>query len=270
LGAALVVFLGYSHAETYRIEVKEYTVVSEHLPTAFAGTRVAVVADVHRSWFFRQSRVEKIVDSVNALAPDLVVLAGDYVYGSTRYEAPCFQALGRLKAPLGVYAALGNHDYGAYDPSGRDLDPVYAAVEPTNIVLLRNQGVWLERGGARLRLGAVGDLRKDTPDLAPIVRGTTAEDFVILLSHNPDFAEQLPPQAVDLVLAGHTHGGQVTFFGRWAPLVPSDYGQKYRTGRVERDDTTVIVSNGIGVIFPPLRFFARPQIVLVTLEKAAE
>ncbi len=270
VGAVLLIFLGYSYVETYRVEIKEYTVVSEDLPAAFAGTRIAVVADVHRSGFFRQGRVEKIVDSVNALAPDLIVLAGDYVYGSTRYEAPCFRALGRLQAPLGVYAALGNHDYGTYDSSGRDLEPIYSAVEPTNIVLLRNQGLWLERNGARLRLGAVGDLREDHPDLGPVLQETTAEDFVVLVSHNPDFAEELPSQAVDLVLAGHTHGGQVTFFGLWAPFVPSEYGQKYRTGKVELEGTTVLVSNGVGVIFPPLRFFARPQIVLVTLEKAAD
>ncbi len=91
---------------------------------------------------------------------------------------------------------------------------------------------------------------------------------MVLASHEPDFAEELQPGAVDLVLSGHTHGGQMTFFGLWAPFVGSEYGQKYRTGMVVNGVTTVIVSNGVGTIFPPLRFFARPQIVVITLETA--
>ncbi len=90
----------------------------------------------------------------------------------------------------------------------------------------------------------------------------------MLVSHEPDFAEELQPGAADLMLSGHTHGGQLTFFGLWAPVVGSEYGQKYRTGTVTNGSTTVIVSNGIGTILPPLRFFARPQIVVITLKKA--
>jgi uncharacterized protein len=107
------------------------------------------------------------------------------------------------------------------------------------------------------------------PRLGPIIEGTNADDFVILVSHNPDYAEELPPGAVDLTLSGHTHGGQITFFGLWAPYLPSDYGQRYRTGLVETENTTVIVSNGIGTIFPPIRFFAPPQIVEITLERGS-
>jgi predicted MPP superfamily phosphohydrolase len=268
LGVVVVAFLAYSYAETYRVEVKVYTFSGHDVPPAFDGLEIAFLSDVHRSWFFRQARVERIVDRVNALGPDLVLLGGDYVYGGTDYERPCFEALGRLHAPLGVFAALGNHDYGADDAERRDLSSVYAAVKQTDIVLLRNEGVWLRKDGARLRLGAVADLKEDVPHLAPALDNAQSSDLVILVSHNPDFAEQLPPEAVDLMLSGHTHGGQVTFFGLWAPLVPSQYGQKYRTGMVTAgDDTTVIVSNGLGVIFPPLRFFARPQIVVVTLER---
>lgn len=258
--------MGYSYAETYRLEVKHYTLVHQDVPRAFAGLKIALITDVHRSFYFGQARVEELVTKVNALAPDLVVLGGDYIYADLDLESQCFQALGRLQAPLGVYAAPGNHDYDPEDSGTRSLESLRAAIARTPVVLLRNQGVWLKRGGARLRLGAVADLREDTPDCTPIVQGTRREDLVILVSHNPDYAEQLPPGAVDLVLAGHTHGGQLTFFGLWAPRVPSDYGQKYRTGKVEAPGTTVIVSHGVGTIFPPLRFFARPQVVLITLE----
>jgi predicted MPP superfamily phosphohydrolase len=114
----------------------------------------------------------------------------------------------------------------------------------------------------------VSDLAQGDPQSAPALAGTGATDLVLLASHQPDFAEELQPGTVDLVLSGHTHGGQLTFFGLWAPRVNSDYGQKYRTGQVVTGVTTVIVSNGVGSIFPPFRFFARPQIVVITLKRA--
>ncbi len=89
------------------------------------------------------------------------------------------------------------------------------AAEP-DITLLRQQGVWIEKAGQRIRLGGVSDFQQDRPRLDPTIEGTRPDDFVLLVSHNPDFAEFLPPGSVDLVLSGHTHGGQMTFFGLWA------------------------------------------------------
>lgn len=261
----VVALLGYGYFETYRLEVKHYTFTAPDVPAAFDGLQIAFITDVHRSGFFTQGRIERIADRVNHLEPDLILLGGDYVYGSTSYEASCFEALSRLRAPLGTYAVLGNHDYGVHDSRGGDLTQVLSAIAKTEITLLQNEGVWLERAGERIRLGGVADLWGDEPALDPVIAGTSADDLVVLMSHNPDYAEELPPGAVDLVLSGHTHGGQVTFFGLWAPHVPSEYGQRYRTGLVEDDAATVIVSNGVGTIFPPVRFFARPQIVVVTL-----
>jgi predicted MPP superfamily phosphohydrolase len=260
--------LAYGFAETYRLEVKQITVTSPDVPIAFDGTTVVLLTDIHRGWFFSQDRVGRLVTRVNALEPNLIVLGGDYVYASTDYEASCFAELARLQAPLGRFAVLGNHDYGEYGNDGNDYsDPIPAiqAIRDAGIALLDNQAVWVEKAGGRIRIGGVGDYQQDTPQLAPTVEGTSASDFVLLVSHNPDYAEHLPISAVDLVLSGHTHGGQVTFFGLWAPYLPSGYGQKYRTGLVRTEATTVIVSNGIGTIFPPVRFFARPQIVVITL-----
>lgn len=261
--------IGSGFAETYRIEVKKFTVTSPDVPAAFDGTRIVLLTDIHRGWFFPQDRVRKLVERVNALQSDLVLLGGDYVYANTDYEASCFAELARLQAPLGRFAVLGNHDYGTYGRGKRDgeIDPTPAieAIRGAGITLLDNQAEWVDKAGARIRVGGVGDVKEDTPQYAPTVEGTGAGDFVILVSHNPDYAEELPVGAVDLTLSGHTHGGQITFFGLWAPFVPSEYGQKYRTGLVVTGATTVIVSNGIGTIFPPIRLFARPQIVEITL-----
>jgi predicted MPP superfamily phosphohydrolase len=271
IAAAVVVlliaaFVGYSFGETFRLEVKEYTFASPDVPPAFDGTRIILLTDIHRTWYFSQDRVGRVVDKVNALEPDLIVLGGDYIYRSTEYEASVFEELGRLEAPLGTFAVLGNHDYGQHDRGNDGSGPVREAIAATNITLLDNAAVWIEDSGERIRLGGVGDLSQDRPRIYPTIDGTQPGDLVLLASHNPDFSEFPPPGSVDLVLSGHTHGGQITFFGLFPFSVPSEYGQKYWKGMVSNSRTTVIVSNGIGSIYPPLRFFAPPQIVVVTLE----
>ncbi len=120
---------------------------------------------------------------------------------------------------------------------------------------------------SRIKIGGVGDMWFDKQYLDSTIFDVEEEDFVILVSHNPDFAEKLKTNKVDLILSGHTHGGQISFFGQWSPIIPSKYGQKYRTGVVKTDNTTVIISNGVGTIAPPTRFFVRPQINVITLKK---
>jgi predicted MPP superfamily phosphohydrolase len=273
--AVLVVgLLAYGVAGAYRVELQRYTYADPQVSPAFDGLRIVLITDIHRGAFFSEGRVARLVDRVNAMKADLIVLGGDYVYGNTDYEASCFSELARLQAPLGCYAVLGNHDYGTpqRDETTDAEDPSLAleAISATPIELLDNRAVWIEKDGERLRLGGVSDYQMGDPRLTPTLVGTTAEDLVILVSHNPDYAETLPTGAVDLVLSGHTHGGQVTLFGGYAFYLPSDYGQKYRTGVVQNGSTTVIVSNGIGSsTVPPIRFFAPPQIVEVTLHHSA-
>jgi len=113
----------------------------------------------------------------------------------------------------------------------------------------------MRRNPRRLRLGGT-------------LAGTTERDFVLLVSHNPDYAEEITDPRVDLVLSGHTHGGQCSLFGLWAALVPSNYGNKYRGGWVQAPHTQVYVSNGIGTITPPVRFCAPPRILWLQLEGA--
>jgi uncharacterized protein len=269
VAAIIVAVAVYSYTETYRVEVKEYTFASPDVPAGFDGTRVVLLTDVHRSFYFTDKRLSGIVDEVNGLDADIVVLGGDYVYGGEDLEEAAFEQLGRLEAPLGVFAVLGNHDYAQLGDDLNDPGPAIAAAAKAGIPVLDNGGKWIEKSGQRFWLAGVSDLAQGDPRLVPALAGTGAADLVVLASHEPDFAEELQPGTVDLVLSGHTHGGQMTFFGLWAPFVPSEYGQKYRTGVVLNGATTVIVSNGVGTIFPPLRFFARPQIVVITLKKAA-
>lgn len=260
--AVAALLAAYFLIEPHWLRVKRLEIVDPDVPSEFVGKHIVFLSDIHHGPYFSIERVARLVDTVDDLHPDLVLLGGDYVYrGDARYIAPVFAELARLQAPLGVFAVAGNHDH------WEGIDEMRARMASAGIVNLDNRAEWITIGGDGIKVGGVGDLYEDSQDIAPTVADVDAGDFVILLSHNPDFAEQIATDRIDLVLSGHTHGGQITLFGRWAPFVPSLYGQKYRSGFVQTDHTLAYVSTGVGTINPPMRFFARPEIVVITLQR---
>ena len=255
--------------------VREVTVTSPDLPPEFDGVRVAFLTDIHRGPAFSEERVREVVEKTNALAPDLVLLGGDYVSSDQSYIPSGIGPLVGLKARLGKFAVLGNHDYWYSAPKTR------AALAGAGIEDVENRGEWVGAPGKgrgesgpegpshnpRIRIAGVGDLWEATQDLPAALADAKPGDFVILLSHNPDFAMRLPEGSVDLMLSGHTHGGQVTLFGLWAPVLPIEGGQRLRSGVIQQGATTIIVSRGIGLIAPHVRFCCPPEIVVVTLRR---
>ncbi len=255
----IVVLLGvYMFIEPYWIETKYITIESDQIPSQFDGKTIVFLSDIHAGPDFSQARIDSVVSQVNALNPDLILLGGDYVDGDSAYINSTFESLSKLKAPLGVYAVLGNKD-----PQYKTLN----ALPAYGITYIGNKGTWIEENGSRIRLGGVGDYNNGVQIQNATISVVTPQDFVIMVTHNPDYFPQVNKSKVDLVFSGHTHGGQVTFFGLWALVTHSDYGNKYRTGVIEEDNSTLIVSNGIGTTILPLRFFARPQIIVVELKK---
>jgi predicted MPP superfamily phosphohydrolase len=258
LGGALGV--GYSLMEAKWLTVNRITLTVPNLPSPFKGKTVAFLADFHHGPHVPLSYIRHAVDMANALNPDLILLGGDYPHRGIPWVQPCIQELARLHAPLGVYAVLGNHDY--YD----DVKPyVSAALHAAHIPELTNRGLWIESGGARFWLCGVADYWEDIQDLPAALAGTTKQDAVILLSHNPDYVEEIADSRIGLVLSGHTHGGQVNLPIIGPPILPSIYGQKYAQGLVQGPVTQVFVTRGIGTLDPPVRFLCRPEIVLATL-----
>jgi len=264
VGASLlgILFLAYIFVEPHWLAVREIDIVDEDIPEAFQGKRIVFVCDIHHGPYLSIERVRGLVNRVNGLDPDVIILGGDYVHREPKYIAPCFDELKNLRAMRGKFGVLGNHDH------WEDAELTREGMEKAGITILDNRAEWISIGGQRIKIGGVGDMYEDVQDLTPTVEGTTEEDFVILVSHNPDYAEEITTRNVDVVLSGHTHGGQIPFFGLWAPLGPSRYGQKYRTGIVDTGFTKVIISNGVGTITPPVRFFARPDIIVITLKGA--
>jgi predicted MPP superfamily phosphohydrolase len=191
------------------------------------------------------------------------------------------QALGALKAPLGVHAILGNHDWWddrTAQQSGRG--PIFGrrALERVGIPVYENEAVRLEKSGKSFWLAGLGDQlafwisrrrhpgrRIGVDDLDATLRQVPDGDPVVLLAHEPDIIVNVP-ERVSVALSGHTHGGQVRLFG-WSPIVPSRFGNRYAYGHV-RERCDLIVSGGLGCSIMPVRLGVPPEITVVTLRSA--
>ncbi len=251
----------YSLIEPYHIETKEIVIESSQIPSEFDGEKIVFLSDFHQgSWsFFDSKRTKEVVNQINAMNPDIVLLGGDYVSDNPQYINSSFSELSKLHAPLGVYGVLGNND---------PKEATIKAMQDAGITYIKNDGLWIKKNNSKIRIGAVGDLYTDSQNSRYAVGNATENDFVVLLSHNPDFFPYATTKSkIDLMLSGHTHGGQITFFGLWAPIVHSEYGQKFRTGVKHIENTTLIISNGLGTSIIPARFFAPPQIIVIKLKK---
>jgi predicted MPP superfamily phosphohydrolase len=253
---------GYGFWEASSVRVTRTAVPVPGLPPGFAGKTVAVLADLHHGPFVGLDFIRAVVRLTNALAPDLVALVGDYAHRGEQVETqlrPCLEALAGLHAPLGVFAVPGNHDIGR---SGAFYSEVIAATPLTD---LTNRHERVTAGGDHLFLAGVDDLWWGKPDLRRALDGVPTGAAVVLLSHNPDYAEDKPDRRVGLVLSGHTHGGQVyvpRLTDRW---LPSRYGAKYRRGLVRGPASWVYVSRGLGESSVPIRMNCPPEVCLLTL-----
>jgi predicted MPP superfamily phosphohydrolase len=249
----------YSLFEASWCQVVETAILVPALPEPFRGTRIAFVADTHHGPNVSLGYVRSVVELTNTLKADIVALGGDYVSRDRKFIAPGIAELGRLHAPMGRFAVLGNHDHWV------GLEDSRAALDSAGIISVVNRGEWLERRGTRLRICGVDDYWEGAQDLASALGDATRNDATILLSHNPDYAEDIRDDRVGLVLSGHTHGGQVVLPFcpvRWAP---TEYGAKYLGGLAKAPVCNVYVSRGTGTSGLPVRFRCRPEITLITL-----
>ena len=240
-------------------EVVRPVLAVPRLPSAFDGTTVAFLTDIHHGPFTSLDYVASVVRTTLTLRPDMIVLGGDYSLKDAKYIRPCLDLLAGLTAPLGVYAVLGNHDY------WHGLDETREGLRSAKIDELTNRGVWFTRRGSRFRLAGVDDMWMGQVEMAEALGDARPDDTCVVVSHNPDVAEKLRDGRVGLMLSGHTHGGQVVFPTGEAPFVPSHYGQKYLHGVCHAPATTVYVSRGLGCTSVPVRFGSRPELTLVTL-----
>lgn len=250
----IIMLCAYVFIEPYWLVKTEYDVYDNNIPKEFDGFEIVFVSDIHHGPFFSYERVENLRDKINAIEADLVLLGGDYVHRGPAYVAPMFEAFTGITGKYGVYGVLGNHDHWDGEQATRD------GFAKAGILDIDNKRAGIRIGDSIINISGVGDFDMDTQEF-----NIDENIYNILVSHNPDYAAEISEEKPDLMLCGHTHGGQVTFFGLWAPLIPSKYGNKLRYGEIDFNDIKMIVTSGVGTITPPVRFFARPEIVIVTL-----
>lgn len=240
--------------------VRQYEFAHPDVPPAFDGVRIVFATDFHYKSKFGEKQLKGFVKTVNGIAPDLLLLGGDYQEGC-QYVAELVNALAQTTPRLGIYAVMGNNDY------ERCHDELTRQMAANNIRILEHENDTLRIGTDRIILSGVRnpfDLKQNGQSPTTTLRD---EEFVILLTHTPDYAEDVPIPHTDLVLAGHTHGGQITLFGLYAPVTASKYGQRFRTGLTKNTaGVPVIVSNGLGTSRKKLRLFAPSEVVLITLK----
>jgi uncharacterized protein len=249
--------------EPGRLVVRETRVVSTGWPRGRPPLRIAALTDLHVGSFRNGlDRLDAVVARTNAEKPDVIVLLGDFLHGPSPRPVVSPEAIAArlvaLRAPRGVVAVLGNHDWWF------DGTRVRAALEREGLRILENDAVPLGEGAQRFWVAGVGDLWTRPVDIPRSLSTVPPGEPVLLLTHNPDVFPNVPAR-VALTLAGHTHGGQVALPLIGRPVVPSRYWQRYAYGVVVEDGRTLFVSPGIGTSIIPVRFRVPPEISIVTV-----
>jgi predicted MPP superfamily phosphohydrolase len=231
------------------------------LPDRLEGLRIGLLADFHRGYYVTKSDIQAAVDLLQETNPDMVLLAGDYVYGNSANAGSCAAILAELRSPLGTYAVLGNHDYWT------NAAVVRNSLEQVQIRVLVNESVQLKLDGHEFFLLGLDDIWEGQPNIHVALSGIPNEAMKILLVHEPDYAENIRrlPIWLPLQLSGHSHGGQVILPLR-GPLHLPYLGKRYPMGLQSVSDTCrwVYTTRGVGHTIP-VRFNCNPEVTLLTL-----
>lgn len=274
LGAAGLAAIGGGalYRGTTHLQITRFDLRLRRLPARLDGLRIVQLSDFHYDRYVDVRVIHSAVGAANQLQPDLVVLTGDFVTqgpfagrydrAAARDADPCSQILAGLRSRLGVFAILGNHDYYT------DPDVVAEILGSRGFHVLRNQAFALEREGARLWLAGVNDVVAGADDLELALREVPAGEAVVLLAHEPDFADWVPPQRVDLQLSGHSHGGQIVLPIVGPPYLPP-LARKYPWGLRRLGPLTLYTNRGVGTITLPIRYNCPPELTLFTLRSGS-
>lgn len=247
-------------SEPYRLTIEHQPIQLRRLPEVFDGFRIVQLSDIHHSPFTSREQIKRAVDTANSLQPDIIALTGDYISKERRYAAPCAELLGRLRARHGVYAVLGNHDHWT------DAALITDLFRAEGITVLVNQGMRFEKNGAAFWLAGVDDTMVGLEDLSLALAGSTEDELKLLLAHNPIVLRRAARAGVDLVLSGHTHGGQVSL--RPERSASGRPRRRLLKGLARQGETQIYVTRGLGTVVLPVRFGCPPEVSLLELRSA--
>ncbi|MCB0193530.1 MAG: metallophosphoesterase [Anaerolineae bacterium] len=248
-----------TNIETHWLAVEKVQIPIKNLKPALEGFKIVQLSDIHLHPFTQIEFIREVVDTAQALQPDLIALTGDYVLESADSIFELAPVLATLNPTYGIYASLGNHDLWT------NADTVRHGFAESGLTLLRNEGLAFDVGNAQLFIAGVDDGWSGHPDLSAALDTHPGDIPTILLAHEPDLADRfVADKRVSLQLSGHTHGGQVRLPGK-GPLILPRLGKKYELGLYRVEDLWVYTNRGVGVIGPPVRINCRPEITELTL-----
>ena len=245
--------------EPFMLSIERQEIFLRRLPAKLDGLRIVHLSDFHYGPLVNPEHLERAVRATNDLRPDLIALTGDYISQDRGYAAPCAELVGKLRARHGVYAVLGNHDHWTDATLIADLFRV------EGIRVLINEGSRMDLHGDAFWLAGVDDTMVGLEDISLAMAGARAGEFKLLLAHNPTILRRAARADIDLVLSGHTHGGQVT----WRSEKNSSGRARRRMlrGLGRRGHTQIYVTRGLGTVVLPIRYGCPPEISLLELRR---
>ena len=264
-GSLLAIWAFYIEPASLRLNEERITVAK--WPAECNGKRVAILADLHVGSPHKDIQsLRDLVKQVNAAKPDLILLPGDFVIqgvvgGSFVSPEAAGKALGRLSAPMGIFAVLGNHDWWL------GAKRVEQALSSNNITMLEDASQKIAMGSCQLRLVGITDFWEGPHNVEQAMAGIGPKEAIVAFTHNPDIFPELP-KSIALTIAGHTHGGQVCFPFFGCPIVPSEFGERYVRGHVIENNRQLYVSSGVGTSILPVRFLVPPEVSILEVHQA--
>lgn len=262
-------------AESRWFEVTHRKIGITGLPPELNGLRIVHISDIHHGPWMSIDWVRQMVDTTASLMPDLVALTGDYTYRGTHYIEPVARELGRLRPRIGMVAVRGNHDWwqGGGPITRRQFERVGIPIIDNDRLFITPDRRLVKHVKDGLCVAGIGDLWEDQCEFDKALGGISGGMPRILLSHHPDSAEHVAlltsGLGVDLMLCGHTHGGQVRLPVVGSPVTNSRFGQKYVAGLVEGPVCRVFISRGLGMTALPVRLGVRPELAVIELVRQA-
>jgi len=252
------------------VSIREIKYEKQELPASLDGFRIAFISDIQADHFTDEGRLSNYLNKVNSLNPDLILIAGDLITTGPDYIELSAQEVGKLKAKYGVYSCIGDHDNWAYrNDYARSLSEVKSALNYHGVQMIDNQIKTIDVEGTELEISIitatyVEDVPKNILDSLTI---NNSGSFKIFLVHQPqpELIETAKKNGFDLFLAGHTHGGQITFVFPFIQLTPTMFETSYIRGDFWFDRMLMIINRGLGMSLAPLRYNSTPEITLINL-----
>ena len=245
--------------EPYMLTIEHERIGMRRLPQAFESFRIVQLSDIHHGPFSDKSQIERAVETANRLKPDIIALTGDYISKERHYAAPCAEMLGKLEAKYGVFAVLGNHDHWV------DAALITDLFRAEGITVLINEGMRFELNGSAFWLAGVDDTMVGLEDIPLALAGSRDNEMKLLLAHNPIVLRRAARAGVDLVLSGHTHGGQVAL--RSEPSPSGGPRRRFLKGLGRFGSTQIYVNRGLGTVVLPIRYGCPPEVSLLELRR---